>query len=138
MAEVATEKAAPLPTVSVVEEKNDEINDVTSSSMKTEEKMNDTELPVEYVKVQTEGSTLIASVLNMMNTIVGAGVLSIPLTVKKAGLVGSFIVLACSLFLSLEGAKMLSTAAVYTKAESYGMVANKLNSLSWVFWVTGP
>ena len=128
MAEVATEKAAPLPTVSVVEEKkNDEINDVTSSSMKTEEKMNDTELPVEYVKVQTEGSTLIASVLNMMNTIVGAGVLSLPLTVKKSGLIGTIVVLGCSLYLSLEGAKMLSTAAVYTKAESYGMVANKLN-----------
>ena len=128
MAEVATEKAAPLPTVSVVEEKkNDEINDVTSSSMKTEEKMNDTELPVEYVKVQTEGSTLIASVLNMMNTIVGAGVLSLPLTVKKSGLIGTIVVLGCSLYLSLEGAKMLSTAAVYTKAESYGMVVNKLN-----------
>ena len=127
MAEVATEKAAPLPTVSVVEEKNDEINDVTSSSMKTEEKMNDTELPVEYVKVQTEGSTLIASVLNMMNTLVGAGVLSLPLTVKKSGLIGTIVVLGCSLYLSLEGAKMLSTAAVYTKAESYGMVANKLN-----------
>ena len=114
MAEVATEKVAPLPTVSVVEEKkNDEINDVTSSSKKTEEKMNDTELPVEYVKVQTEGSTLIASVLNMMNTIVGAGVLSLPLTVKKSGLIGTIVVLGCSLFLSLEGAKMLSTAAVY-------------------------
>lgn len=99
MAEVATEKAAPLPTVSVVEEKNDEINDVTSSSMKTEEKMNDTELPVEYVKVQTEGSTLIASVLNMMNTIVGAGVLSLPLTVKKSGLIGTIVVLGCSLYL---------------------------------------
>ena len=128
MAEVTTEKVAPLPTVSVVEEKkNDEINDVTSSSTKTEEKMNDTELPVEYVKVQSEGSTLIASVLNMMNTIVGAGVLSLPLTVKKSGLIGTIVVLGCSLYLSLEGAKMLSTAAVYTKAESYGMVANKLN-----------
>ena len=108
--------------VKVVTIENDNTAPVKSEEEKTEDNT-----PADYMKVQTEGSSLVPSILNMMNTIVGAGVLSIPLTVKKAGLVGSFIVLACSLFLSLEGAKMLSTAAVYTKAESYGMVANKLN-----------
>ena len=103
------------------------IENDNTAPVKSEEEKTENNTPADYMKVQTEGSSLVPSILNMMNTIVGAGVLSIPLTVKKAGLVGSFIVLACSLFLSLEGAKMLSTAAVYTKAESYGMVANRLN-----------
>ena len=103
------------------------IENDNTAPVKSEEEKTENNTPADYMKVQTEGSSLVPSILNMMNTIVGAGVLSIPLTVKKAGLIGSFILLACSLFLSLEGAKMLSTAAVYTKAESYGMVANKLN-----------
>ena len=123
------EKTIPVtPEVGVVVEKKEEAPvENNSVAVKTEAEKTEDNTPADYMKVQLDGSSLGASIVNMMNTIVGAGVLSIPLTVKKAGLVGSFIVLACSLFLSLEGAKMLSTAAVYTKAESYGMVANKLN-----------
>ena len=62
----------------------------------------------------------------MMNSIVGAGVLSIPNTVRKAGLLGSFILLFVCLYLSLEGAHMLSDASVYTKQDSYGTVATRL------------
>ena len=119
----------PVPpvVVSVVEKQAAApVNDNTSN-VKAEETKSENEIPVAYVKVQNEGSSLVASIVNMMNTIVGAGVLSIPLTVKKSGIIGAFILLAISLYLSLEGAKMLSTTAVYTMAESYGMVANNLH-----------
>ena len=72
------------------------VNDNTSN-VKAEETKSENEIPVDYVKVQNEGSSLVASIVNMMNTIVGAGVLSIPLTVKKSGIIGAFILLACSL-----------------------------------------
>ncbi len=117
------------PMVSVVEEEGDmkspKNDDLPSPQM--EKKDPEDPIPVDYVKVQNDGSSLGSSVVNMMNTIVGAGVLSIPSTVKKSGIVGAFLLLALSLYLSLEGAKMLSTVSIYTRAESYGMVAKKLN-----------
>ena len=84
------------------------------------------EIETQYMSTQEDGSSLRASVLNMMNTIIGAGVLSIPNTVRKAGLLGSFILLFVSLYLSLEGAHMLCSTAVYTKQDSYGFIAKKL------------
>ena len=78
--------------------------------------------------ISETGATLSSSVVNMMNTIIGAGVLSIPSTIAKSGLLGSFLILAISLYLSLEGANMLSMASVYTSADSYGAVGNKLNN----------
>ena len=36
--------------------------------------------------ISEKGATLSSSVINMMNTIIGAGVLSIPSTISKAGL----------------------------------------------------
>lgn len=80
------------------------------------------------VEISEKGASLTSSVVNMMNTIIGAGVLSIPSTVGKAGLLGSFLILAISLYLSLEGANMLSMASVYTSADSYGGVGTKLQS----------
>lgn len=78
--------------------------------------------------ISEKGATLSSSVINMMNTIIGAGVLSIPSTISKAGLLGSFLILAISLYLSLEGANMLSMASVYTSADSYGGVGTRLNN----------
>ncbi|KAK8830082.1 hypothetical protein WA556_000724 [Blastocystis sp. ATCC 50177/Nand II] len=137
MAEIPVESASA-PVINVMEEdkkmeavKNDNspmvsVNDDLPSPQ-MEKKDPEDPIPVDYVKVQNDGSSLGSSVVNMMNTIVGAGVLSIPSTVKKSGIVGAFLLLALSLYLSLEGAKMLSTVSIYTRAESYGMVAKKLN-----------
>ena len=91
------EKTIPVtPEVGVVVEKKEEAPvENNSVAVKTEPEKTEENTPADYMKVQLDGSSLGASIVNMMNTIVGAGVLSIPLTVKKAGLVGSFIVLAC-------------------------------------------
>ena len=89
------------PMVSVVEEEGDmkspKNDDLPSPQM--EKKDPEDPIPVDYVKVQNDGSSLGSSVVNMMNTIVGAGVLSIPSTVKKSGIVGAFLLLALSLYL---------------------------------------
>ena len=94
-----------------------------------EDKINSSPKPEPDIKQYSEkGASLSSSVINMMNTIIGAGVLSIPSTVGRAGIVGSFLILAISLYLSLEGANMLSMASVYTSADSYGGVGTSLNS----------
>ena len=102
---------------------NDSLKDFNSMDIKLSPSPTD-----EYMGVQESGASLFSSIVNVMNTIIGAGVLSIPSTVGTSGLVGSFLILAISLYLSLEGAKMLSSTAVYTKAYSYGGVGSKLGN----------
>ncbi len=116
--------------VAVVEENKADMND-NSISEKSEVKVPETNTEVFYMTTQESGATLMSSVINMMNSIVGAGVLSIPNTVKKAGIIGSFLLLSISLYLSLEGAHMLSCTAVYTKEDSYGTIGKKLTK-AWV------
>jgi len=120
-----TELPPAVEPVAVEEKKPDEINDASSLEK------NGVNLPVSgeevfYMSTQEDGATLTSSITNMMNSIIGAGVLSIPNTVRKAGLLGSFILLFVCLYLSLEGAHMLSDVSVYTKQDSYGTVATRL------------
>lgn len=118
-----TEATQPATTnTPVVEEKKEDASVTNDSNTPKSETVED--LP--YMSTQLEGASLGSSIINMMNTIVGAGVLSIPSTVKNAGIIGSFVLLAISLYLSIEGAKMLSASAVYTKEESYGLIGQKL------------
>lgn len=119
----------PATSLAVVEEKAD-IND-NSVAEKSEVKVPESTGEVFYMTTQETGASLVSSVVNMMNSIVGAGVLSIPNTVKKAGIIGSFLLLSISLYLSLEGAHMLSASAVYTKEDSYGTIGQKL-AKAWV------
>lgn len=109
-----------------VDEKND--NNALSNDTNIQDKSESPVVDVPYMSYQPDGASLGSSIINMMNTIVGAGVLSIPSTVKNAGLIGSFLLLALSLYLSIEGARMLSMSAVYTKEESYGLIGKKLSS----------
>ena len=126
--ENSTSPVTELPPVSmpVVEEKKpDEVNE-TSVMEKNELTTPTPGEEVFYMSTQEDGATLTSSITNMINSIIGAGVLSIPNTVRKAGLLGSFILLFVCLYLSLEGAHMLSDASVYTKQDSYGTVATRL------------
>ena len=77
---------------------------------------------------QDQGASYRSSIINMMNTIIGSGVLAIPLSVKNCGLIGTIIVLGLSIYLSLEGAKMLSAVSVYTKQDSFGFIGRSLGS----------
>ena len=87
----------PATSLAVVEEKAD-IND-NSVAEKSEVKVPESTGEVFYMTTQETGASLVSSVVNMMNSIVGAGVLSIPNTVKKAGIIGSFLLLSISLYL---------------------------------------
>ena len=121
-----TQPAEPVSVnVAVEGEKTMESNEVPVDD-KGESKIPEPEGEVFYMSTQENGATLTSSITNMMNSIIGAGVLSIPNTVRKAGLLGSFLLLFICLYLSLEGAHMLSDASVYTKQDSYGTVATRL------------
>ena len=79
------EKTIPVtPEVGVVVEKKEETPvENNSVAVKTEPEKTEDNTPADYMKVQVDGSSLGASIVNMMNTIVGAGVLSIPLDRKS-------------------------------------------------------
>ena len=57
-----------------------------------------------YMSTQEEGSKLAASIINMMNTIIGAGTISLPNTIMISGIGGGAIMIVLSLNLSLIGA----------------------------------
>ena len=102
----------PMPTVSMEEKKiEDENKGVTEDS--------------EFSDYNPTGSTFMSSILNMTNTIIGAGTLSLPSTVLDGGIIGAGLLLVVSLVLSLFGAHYLVTAAVYTKEDSYGFIGRK-------------
>lgn len=74
----------------------------------------------------TEGSSLMPSIINMMNTIIGAGTISLPSTILDGGIIGGGLLLLISLILSLYGAHYLSAASIYTQEDSYGFIGKKL------------
>ena len=73
-----------------------------------------------------DDATFTSTSVNAINTIIGAGILSIPLTIHNTGIVGSFFLLLTSLALSLCGAYYLIVASHYTKKDTYGEIANLL------------
>ena len=76
--------------------------------------------------VQESGSSLIPSIINMMNTIVGAGTISLPSSFLISGLGGGTILMVISVILSLFGAHYLSAASIYAKDGAYGGVGTKV------------
>ena len=79
-----------------------------------------------YMSTQNEGASLMSSIVNMMNTIIGAGTISLPNTMMISGIAGGGILLIISLLLSLVGAHYLSASSIYTKEDSYGFIGRKL------------
>lgn len=78
------------------------------------------------VSHNAEGASFTSTAINVINTIIGAGILSIPSTIHNTGIVGSFLLLITSLILSLFGAYYLIVASHYTKKDSFGEIADLL------------
>ena len=79
-----------------------------------------------YMSTQNDGASLISSIVNMMNTIIGAGTISLPNTMMISGIAGGGILLVVSLLLSLVGAHYLSASSIYSKEDSYGFIGRKV------------
>ena len=75
---------------------------------------------------QDIGATFNSTVINVVNCIIGAGILSIPATIHSTGLIGSLLLLVTSLLLSLFGSYFLVVAATYTKKDTFGGIARVL------------
>ena len=94
---------------------------VSNNDVKQESSQKD---PMDIYK--EDGATFTSTSINAINTIIGAGILSIPLTIHNTGIVGSFFLLLSSLVLSLCGAFYLIVASHYTKKDTFGEIANLL------------
>ncbi|KAK8792260.1 amino acid transporter [Blastocystis sp. subtype 4] len=79
-----------------------------------------------YMSTQNDGASLTSSIINMMNTIIGAGTISLPNTMMISGIAGGGILLIISLLLSLVGAHYLSASSIYSKEDSYGFIGKKI------------
>ena len=84
------------------------------------------ETPMGEEVYTSTGASLGSSIVNMMNTIVGAGTLSLPCTIMDGGIVGAGLLLILSLALSLLGAHYLVVASAYTREDSYGFIGRRL------------
>ena len=124
---------APIPVVEKVAEQPQEVQPVIVVKTQTEVLNNvvddKKEVTVETDDgrgVQESGSSLMPSIINMMNTIVGAGTISLPSSFLISGLGGGTILMVISVILSLYGAHYLSAASIYAKDGSYGGVGSKV------------
>ena len=67
-----------------------------------------------------------STLINVVNTIIGAGILSIPSSIHGTGLIGSFLLLLISCLFSICGAYYLIVSAAYTRKDSYADIAEAL------------
>lgn len=76
--------------------------------------------------IKEVGATFTSTFVNVINCIIGAGILSIPATVHNTGLFGAFFLLLASLALSLFGSFYLTVAATYTNKDTLGGISSIL------------
>lgn len=73
-----------------------------------------------------EGASFASTVVNIVNTVIGAGVLSIAFSIRQAGILGSIILIILILIPSYITTYYLASATVYTNESIYGRVGEKL------------
>ena len=99
------------------------------TSVKEEEKIEEvgTQATPEWKGVGTfAGATFNSTVVNIINTIIGAGVLSIAYSIMKAGILGSILMIIVIFVPSVFTAYYLSVTSIYTNEAIYGSVGTKL------------
>lgn len=99
------------------------------TSVKEEEKVEEvgTQATPEWKGVGTfAGATFNSTVVNIINTIIGAGVLSIAYSIMKAGILGSILMIIVIFVPSVFTAYYLSVTSIYTNEAIYGSVGTKL------------
>ena len=75
-----------------------------------------------------KGASFRSTIVNLINTVIGAGILSIAYSIKLAGVAGSIILIIVVLIPSLITSYYLSCATVYTNESVYGVVGTKLSN----------
>ena len=71
-------------------------------------------------------SSFLTSVMNIINTVIGAGILSIAFSIMKAGVFGSILLILVILIPSILTSYYLSVASVYSNESNYGDIGTKL------------
>ena len=67
-----------------------------------------------------EGASFNSTVINIVNTVIGAGVLSIAYSIRQAGILGSIILIILVLIPSYITTYYLASATLYTNESIYG------------------
>ena len=75
-----------------------------------------------------KGASFSSTIVNLINTVIGAGILSIAYSIRLAGVAGSIILILVVLIPSLITSYYLSCATVYTNESVYGVVGTKLSN----------
>lgn len=75
-----------------------------------------------------KGASFRSTIVNLINTVIGAGILSIAYSIRLAGVAGSIILILVVLIPSLITSYYLSCATVYTNESVYGVVGTKLSN----------
>lgn len=75
-----------------------------------------------------KGASFRSTIVNIINTVIGAGILSIAYSIMLAGVAGSVILIILVLIPSLITSYYLSCATVYTNESVYGIVGTKLSN----------
>ena len=100
-------------------------------------------LPTKGVKIhpasyQDLGASFLSTLVNVINSIIGAGILSIPYIIHGTGLIGSLLLLFSALVLSLFGGYYLVVSSNYTQKDSFGEIAEVLygKTVRWISIIT--
>ena len=73
-------------------------------------------------KTKQKGATVLSSILNLVNTVIGAGTLGLPFAFYKAGLVPSLLLFALMLFISILTFNFMINVCDSTLTYSFGEV----------------
>ena len=83
----------------------------------------------EWSNVSTfKGASFSSSIINTINTVVGAAIISISYSIQISGVWGALILLSIILVPSLLTIYYLACATLYTKEDIYGVIATKLTN----------
>lgn len=74
-------------------------------------------------QVKEHKSTVVGAAANLMNAIVGAGIVSIPYALKESGMVTGILLVALCAFLTWKSLRLLVETAKHTNVPSYETLA---------------
>lgn len=84
---------------------------------------------VEWTNASTfKGSSFISTVINTVNTVIGAAIISIAYSIRISGVWGALVLMAVVLVPSLITIYYMACATVYTNEDIYGAIGRKLTN----------
>lgn len=100
-------------------------------SIKEEDKKDDGKKrdAVEWTNASSfQGSSLVSTVINTVNTVIGAAIISIAYSIRISGVWGAVVLMIAVLIPSLITTRYMSYATIYTNEDIYGAIGRRLTN----------